>query len=321
MYTIINIVLLLVIIKLVYSLNWEGYTREQLDELSRLLDASFRGPNGQYPIDITQPLPSETDLYNEVRSALDGIRLREGQLQLSTEIRRPNRYDVANFALSPHSIVTKLTFEPNENDNPLRFLLDMTENLYDLLDRFCDRLIDVSCTFSKEQNLEIIYYYYFFLQIFKANAAYLYVCYFVGSRSKFITQGRFQNLFDVRTLHQIINAIQNFLQSDSNFNFNDGFYMTFNILSFHDIASRKLQAPNDLRFGGVCMKNFGYKQMMKFSHSCKLLCQQNNKSVLICPLGYIAFRDLQYNDYVYSASKLRSIFNGEYSYFYKIIHT
>ena len=51
MYTIINIVLLLVIIKLVYSLNWEGYTREQLDELSRLLDASFRGPNGQYPID------------------------------------------------------------------------------------------------------------------------------------------------------------------------------------------------------------------------------------------------------------------------------
>lgn len=165
--------LLLIILLIIYvtNQNFNGYSDSQLQELNRLIEAQFT--NSSQNFNFSQPLPNETTLYNEVRN-LNDLNIRSGPVTLTTQISRPGQYDSRNFGLSPESIVTRLHFYPSTQNDILARLIEYTENLYVVLDEFCQRLID----------------------IFRTHSTYLYVCYYIGSRTvPYIGRGDFQNLF------------------------------------------------------------------------------------------------------------------------------
>ena len=111
------------------SLNWRGYTQPQLRELERLLEQNFQNDDGTYPIDISQPLPNENQLFNDVHTELNNITLTSGPISLQSRIRRPLRLDLANFGLSPTSIHVSLNFNPSAHGDALKRLIDYTGTL------------------------------------------------------------------------------------------------------------------------------------------------------------------------------------------------
>ena len=93
--------------------------------------------------------------------------------------------------------------------------------------------------------------------------------------------------------------------------FFSNFLPIFQILGFNDIRNRKLQAPSDLRFGAISLKNFNLKKMIQLSQGFKLLSQENNRSVIIMPIGYIALKPFSYYGYNYTPNDLLEIFQGQ----------